>query len=1106
MAQKVYRLHQGTQNSGWFNSAPITTGQLNSILTIGKDAATSIPSPFAQIDLVKSAFAYLAQPNIDIHYDSNTEIDKAHHKLVAEAFDIAQLFFEAKKFGSTIKIISYDPKGRINRLQVDNNTKHKAFADTLDVFWTLDASVFNFNNVNRLYFVMTQTNELIGSTSPATLFLASPEAERIMANLPPFTCGKNTLFDGNFLSLDQRDDDFIIYLYTLSLQPFFATRFRDVNAYIQKIRSYLPQGIHQTIATIQSSNIQNYAPCNVLNTPGNQCEILNIPLGLKAISVPINSDFIVKSDYAIQEQLPLILPNYTFTKNWIYTVNGVNWNRNNKAPDKNTHNPDSSILPEQGIPYFWLSADNFLEDKIIKLPYHIDKSKFQTCGLNEYLLPLTPTFFHYFKIENVNNLLKLDLLAAGGIKAELTIPTKKGNITYNKIYNNSDIVKLDIHLAILPFLKCAEFNVDYTIGIQDARFDKLSPLSIECLYGGKNVEISSPTVRRPEETGNLIKSIYYKSNPFDCIRISNNDSSGYTVPEMKKCTLNQVVSYAIDFGTTNTHIEYKYGNNTEKALDISSTEPLWQSLLDRNAQNTPEQIKTNNEFEREIIPYEFNANTANKFPFRTAVVYNKDIDPNLPFKVFIDVSNYFLLEKVFYSRFMKLETGIKWGNYRSQNDNKLVESYISYLLNIVLYKTLLLNGDPKKTKITWFYPVSMGSYELGVFTSAWENSYKKVFKMDNLDNLNRIPESIAPYLYYRTQNAGSGLSIDIGGGSSDIAVFEYGETLPKFISSIKFAGNAIFGDRFANTPMSNNSDTNGYVQTYKGNAEKAMNSMTASTKSNIEEIYKDIVNDRKNSADFSSFLFSLENEDSIDFSYTRLLQGDEYLKLPILIFYASVIYYSSNLCSKQGLKSAPKNIFFSGTAAKTLNIVDASNNFRNLSKLFKFIFEKTMDVKVHNLDVLLDNAPKEITCKGVLRAGIDNNIDECQVVYWIGGNDGSIWSNSFDKEKDFNRTPTYSDLSANSNKTTIKNSILDFFKLIDQYFETEVNLKNEFNINTKAYNKFKEKRSLKLVDYLDAGIKSYYKSEEDKIEETLFFYPFIGLLNELAIELANMPK
>ena len=78
--------------------------------------------------------------------------------------------------------------------------------------------------------------------------------------------------------------------------------------------------------------------------------------------------------------------------------------------------------------------------------------------------------------------------------------------------------------------------------------------------------------------------------------------------------------------------------------------------------------------------------------------------------------------------------------------------------------------------------------------------------------------------------------------------------------------------------------------------------------------------------------------------------------------------------------------------------------------------------------------------------------------------------------------------------------------LIDQYFENEVNIKNEFKININAYNKFKEIRSLKLVDYLDAGIKSYYKSEEDKIEETLFFYPFIGLLNELAIELANMPK
>lgn len=1105
MPQKVYRLHEGTQNSGWFDSAPITPEELSTIKTTAKDAATSIPSPYAQIDLVKSAFAYLAKPNnkIDIHYNTNTEENRAHHKLAAEALDIAQLFFEAQKFQDMIKIIAYDPKERINQLQISNNDKHFRFAETLEVFWNSDASAFNFDKVKRLYFILTKTNELVGSTSPATLFLASPDLERIMTDMPSLTCGKNTLFDGNFLSLDQRDENFIIYFYTLSLQPNFASYFREVNEYIQKAKRYLSEDTLIKIAKIKQSDIKNYAPCNVLNTLGNQCEILGIPLGLNEITQPTDSDFVIRCDYSLKEHLPLVLPNFTFTENWIYT-NGVQWNKNKKAPDRNVQDPENSILPEQRIPYNWLSVDNFLEDKIIKLPYFIDKSKFQTCGLKEYLLPLTPLFFHYFKIDNVSNLLKLENLAGGGIEARLTIPTKRGVITFKKIYSGDYIIKLDVHIAILPFLKCNDFNIDYTLGIQDSRIDKFSQLSIECFNAGNKVEVSSPTVRRPEERGSFIKSIYYKSKSFDCLRIKNENISGFIIPNLKECSLNQSVSFAIDFGTTNTHIEYKYGSNIEKALDINAIEPMWQSLLDINEQNKPEQIRTNDEFNREIIPYEIKDNSSIKFPFRTALAYNQNVNFNLPFEVFVDFNNYFLLEKVFYSRYMKIKTRIKWGNYNSEENKKLVESYINYLLNITLYKTLLLNGDPKKTKITWFYPVSMGSYELGVFSNAWENSYKKIFGVSDLSNINKIPESIAPYLYYRTNKVGSGLSIDIGGGSSDIAVFENGEKHPKFISSIKFAGNAVFGDRFEDTEWSNNSDTNGYVKVYKDKVESAIDSMTTNIKSNIEEIYKSIIYDRKNSADFSSLLFSLENESSIDFSYSKLLQGDKYLKMPILIFHSSILYYSANLFKRQNLQTAPKNIFYSGTASKTLKILDGTSNFKNISKLFKFIFENILDVKVDRLDIILDDSPKEITCKGVLKAGIDENIDDCPIIYWLGGCDESFWSKILDKRKDYNLAPTYNDLSEGSNKEIIEESIENYFKLIDNYFDTAGNINNEFNIDNLAYQKFKDIRTSKLQDYLEIGIKSFYNSPSDKIEETLFFYPLIGLLNELATELANL--
>ena len=65
------------------------------------------------------------------------------------------------------------------------------------------------------------------------------------------------------------------------------------------------------------------------------------------------------------------------------------------------------------------------------------------------------------------------------------------------------------------------------------------------------------------------------------------------------------ISFAIDFGTTNTHIEYSFGNNVAKALDNSLESPFYQSLLDRNIKvNHPDSIYNEEIFyEKELMPF-----------------------------------------------------------------------------------------------------------------------------------------------------------------------------------------------------------------------------------------------------------------------------------------------------------------------------------------------------------------------------------------------------------------------------------------------------------------------------------------------------------------------
>lgn len=1089
---KVFRLHDGQDGTGWFTSNKITNDQLKSIKTAGSDVATSIPSPFARIDLVKSAFQWVADNGID----GST----AHHKLVSDALDVAQLFFLYPVHKDKIKIVSWSPNDRFNSLVEDNSINHSRFAETLKIFWEQDGDVYHFNKVNRLYFLLNSTtNQVIGGTSPATMFFAAPDVKDATSSFH-ITCGHDVLFDENYYSLAKRNKSFVEYIFTLSKQPSFALNFPEFYSYLQSVIRNIDNEQRAIVANLTSENISDYPPCPVLDNDMDPCEVLGIQLGVQVIdanSIEQESDFLIQSELDIVGSKPLILPNDRFSQHWIYSTNGVLWNPNNQIPSKNTKTPNNSRLPVQGEHYYWLSIDNFLEDKIIELPYNIDSNKFKTCGAKKHLLPLSVKFFEYFKAENVAKFLQISELSGGGVEVRLEIPVRKGKIAFKKTYHNEDIVKMEAHLAILPFLRTVNIDLDYTIALQDNRFDRNKDLYIECYEGSSLTEIKNPIVRKQGEL-NTIKSIYYRTKKFDSVRIGCEFYAGFIVPTMQNSIANQQVSFAIDFGTTNTHIEYKHGTNAEKAIDISSDLPIWQSLLDRTEKNVnPLQVANDNNYEREIFPYQFNNSSNYKFPFRTALTYNQNINFNEPIEVFTHTNNFFLFEKIFYSNYLQLHTKLKWSNYNKPEDKIFVESYIECLLYIVLYKTLLLNGNPQTTKITWFYPVSMDSHEQGIFFEKWGDAYKKIFKMNNTDNINAIPESIAPYLHYRTIYPGLSLSIDVGGGSSDIAVFKNASNLPEFISSIKFAGNAIFGDGFPNGTFSNSSDNNGFVKSYRKSIESSIQ-----TGSQRQQILSDILINRKDSADFSSFLFSLENETDIKFNFTDLLKQDRKLKLPILIFYGAIIYYSANLLKKQGITEVPENILLSGTASKTIKILDSGKNYPNVTNLFKFIFKKVMDKEAIQLKIALSENPKEITCKGGLKANINEDITNCPMIFWLGGNDNSVWSKALNKKTDIPNTPYYQDLESEKNMSIIEDSINDFFGLLDDYFN-KINFEGEFGIDNAAYNQFKEMRSINIKDFLEHGVRAFNRSPDKHIEETLFFYPLIGILNKLAFELSN---
>jgi hypothetical protein len=1095
MAKKIFRLHNDgiTANSGWFDSGAITSANLSTIITDGKHISTSIPSPFARIDLVKSAFQWVA--------DNGIEGDTAQHKLVSDALDVGQLFFLSNLYPE-IEILEWNPTHRFTSIKAG---VHKDLIETLETYWAQDGKIYNFDNVNRLFFILFE-KQLVGCTSPSTLFFAAPDANANSLNMN-INRGSDKLLDNKYASLATREWSFIEYIFALSETSSFNQYFthrgqNEFYNYLQKVKLELNSADRLKIDNINDKHILKYDKCHVSGAPNNYCDVLGVPLGLQlhsSSSIADESDFVI--DSSLSTKKTLALPYDMYSESLCYTTSDVKWNpeiMRDKVPYRNTQSEDQSKLPVQGDKYYWLSMGNFLEDQIVELPYELNSAKFELCGSKKHLLPLTKTFFEYFKSDDIDKLLKISPLSAGGVEVKLEIPIKSGRkILYKKIYGLDDIVKPEIHMAIFPFVKVEDFPVKYNIGIIDGDISENSKNIIKPVFfkSGNIVESSGQVVR--SHGGNQIKSSYLSTESyFDCIQLNINSSKCVVIPKMPTYRSNNIdYTFAIDFGTTNTHIEYSRTGETLQPLKNEMPNTIWASLMNKAAKVDP--IYTLNEatFEQEIIPHSIGTEDLS-FPIRTALVENKDINYNNERELFKHLNNFFLLEKRTIQQHLELTTALKWSNYSKTEDKKRVESYVEYLLTIVYYKVLLANGKLENTKVTWFYPISMTSFQQGIIEGIWKKTYVKVFG-DSADtkNLTKMAESIAPFYHYHNDKGiiGLSVSIDIGGGSSDIAIFDDGK--PKAISSFRFAGDAIYGDGYGGSPS-----VNGFVLAFKDRALEYLNDNSDIDKKEKAKILNNILDVRGKSNDFSSYLFSLEKSSNGLFNYSSIIREEMNLKLTFLLFYASIGFYVAKILKSEGFK-VPINYLFSGTGSKSLRIIDSSSSLKHVSSLMKYIAEKIIGEKTNKVVSILSDIPKEITCKGGLRSSSEF---EPNTKYWLGGKEDSaldllLNTESVEKAARFNEI-------AQVDLDLIIDSVKEFYSVLDSYFET-VNIERDFGVKRSAYETFKEMRTEQLHDFLKKGIELKVESEGGDsnvpIEESLFFYPLIGVLNKLAYELAK---
>lgn len=1124
---KIFRLYKGGTNTyeGWNNSPsfPYNSANRDTIEDPDGDSSrheiTSIPSPFARIDLIKTAFKEVCKVNKktqQFNLDGNT----IFHKMVSDVLDIGEIFFNIDKYKGKVEILTWNASNMISELMFDENSSHHCLADALDKYFKSDSKVYNFDKVKNVYLLnyINGPDELniIGATSPATLFFSSANELDYVKDI---YFNEDRPFDKDYQPLYKRDFEYIKMWFALRKTIFnFSTLFPEIETYLnQTYRCILDSNKKNELQNLNSADLSQFGVIEVVGSQeNNTVEVLGINLLKKLHKAASNtSEFTIKPTVDVLTQLPLVLPIEAGNKYSDLVYISGKWGTTNIAPYKDTENDlGERSLPFDGSINPYITICDLLEDTLIRIPHTLNTANYYSGNIAinstklSYLIPLKPLFFNYFTVEDLQTqmsnglpFVELNSLAGEAVKVILRIPIK-GNekvnyIEYSRIYynrgesfilkNEGGIVEFDFAGHIMPLVKFNNPTVDafYSISCVSTCSRRYNFTFYDGALKIQNISSFS----RNENEAYKYKSINYivKNANFSFIQVS--DKSGYKgmiIPFFKSQKCINSFEFAVDLGTSNTHVEYRTQNEIKpKAFDFKSQDVLashfFKASMFMNEQD--DLIDEIALIEKDFVPSEVGENDF-KFPTRTTLSCAKIIDwtNNLyPYGLFNIPLTYDKRKDLIYNN---IRYNIKWG---VGEDQYAMEAYVDCLMLMLRNKVLLNDGDLSKTKVTWFYPISMAPKRIQKLKATWDDCYNKYFSKNMTTNF--LTESVAPIVYYfsRYATATNLINIDMGGGTTDIAFSKNKEIL--FVTSFKYATNVLFENSFSDLDTNN-----GIVDWHKSSIlnlfqEKGANELVA--------IFKSVNNSLP--ANMASFLFSLKenslvqkagiNDKVIDFN--SLLRDDENFKIVFILYYVSIIYHVAYIIKNKHMEE-PRHIAFSGNGSKIVNIITQDTQL--LSKFTKKIFENVLGRPyMGELDILgldKDSNPKESTCKGGIIGTSDATSIESTVIL-KGDNKGFVESGL-----------TYLDIDLDYKKQVI-NSVSDFFNFTLNVLDKAVDFDSCFGVTKASLDIAKIVCQKDLMTYLDKGIAQRLDESvgRNNIEETTFFYSIKGVINAISQEI-----
>lgn len=1118
---------------------------------LSQQPRTAIPSPFAQMDLVKNAFKRLSmKPNL--------QGEAMDEKLVSNAFDVAQLFFNYSELRNVLRIVEWNRDTQLEMLK--NSPQHKLLGETIEMFLEQDKEAFNFDKMDRLYFLV-YGNQVVGSTSPVTLFMATPNA--VESRFPIPVEQNVNLFD-LWRPLHRRDPKFVKYIYAL------FTAYPDLKKFCGEVNNYLITSLPLLPAALQNEilkEIGNPAAYDYESIERAKTFLdttfAKMDEGIQALGIPFyqaraedvqraiqESDFkIVPSREDCGSPLPLVLQNHLNapqTDPFKYITSP--WTDATViTPDDYRLPPEKRVLPATSHEYPWLTDDDFFQPTLIKLDYTLDRDCFFDGNLSigsrdtddcDFVLPLKPLFFKYFNASDLWGTIagkpKFELIhtqngATETVRAILRIPIQKqgkfitlernyvaaqtNDLRYDQANNRGHFLTVPFALSVFPFVRTPQAN-QYSVQLVDRALGMLQNygLSLSFFKNGYQQQLSGDDVvlrERSLKSEKRVGSQYYKlADDFDYIAVTLTDERGNRAAEGMVCPRwpahipgHDAFTFSVDFGTTNTHLECMKGGEMPEPLQLNSaaTQRLLATLYNG------EQILYDVILKQEFLPKTIGEDYG--FPQRTVISEAERLDAEHVDAILAlaDANVPFIYEKESIGYGNRIVPNLKWSTEMATS--KRVKAYLTELAQLMRTKVLLENGDITKTRLVWFYPLAMKVGNIRKMSEMWEKTFREVFGIAaDENNLIQMPESVAPYYFYKSSSqfrgsASNVASIDIGGGSSDVVVFESNAQQPTILTSFRFAANVLFGDGFSEVP---HGDSNPmlvkYVDYFKrlfdGDDEKY---------GELNGILDDITAKRK-SEDINAFLFSVQNNKVVGgndvFSYNQRLNEDGQRKIIFIYFYVTLIYYVAQMMRQRGLEK-PRSVMFSGTGSKVLDIVGTK---RDLDLISQAVFERVYGEKYDQdgFTVVMERKePKQITCRGALMQVRDDS--------------GCVSVERLNKLLDDFSTPlkynysmiatqklTYDDMASAEVRQQIVAAVREYNDFFCSLCD-EMHVVDRFLVDNKSLIRFKELVNKDLDHHLLNGWNFVNKNAEDKngsdpIEDTVFFYPIIGSIRDNLIE------